>query len=125
MFEGRVDLEVAGGSADPLEELEGMGPLLGDSRRRDLPEIGAVFAWDSYWLIPLHQPAGPEIIGLMGLRTENLEGLSETSARALAVLSERAALAIAERLLQRGVVQDADREEAPGEEVQRMREAGS
>jgi len=54
MVEGRVDLEVAVGGVDPLQELEGMGPLLGDSRRRDLPEIGPVFAWDSFWLIPLH-----------------------------------------------------------------------
>jgi hypothetical protein len=124
MVEGRVDLEVAVGSADPLEELEGMGPLLGDSRRRELPEIGAVFAWDSYWLIPLHQPAGPEIIGLMGLRTENLESLSETSAKALAVLSERAAFAIAERLLQREVFQAVDRLVPQAEEVQRLRAAG-
>jgi hypothetical protein len=124
MVEGRVDLEVAVGSADPLEELEGMGPLRGDSRRRELPEIGAVIAWDSYWLIPLHQPAGPEIIGLMGLRTENLESLSETSAKALAVLSERAAFAIAERLLQREVFQAVDRLVPQAEEVQRLRAAG-
>jgi hypothetical protein len=124
MVEGRVDLEVAVGAADPLQELEGMGPLLGDSRRRDLPEIGPVFAWDSYWLIPLHQPAGPEIIGLLGLRTADLEGLSEASAKALGVLSDRAAFAIAERLLQREVFQAVDRLVPQAEEVQRLRAVG-
>ena len=125
MSEGHVDLEVAVGASDPLKEIQGMGPLLGDSRRRELPEIGSVFAWDSYWLIPLHQPAGSEIIGLMGLRTESLEqGLSQGSARSLAVLSERAAFAIAERLLQREVFQAVDRLVPQAEEVQRMRAAG-
>jgi hypothetical protein len=125
MVDGKVDLEVAVGPADPLQELEGMGPLLGDSRRRDLPEIGPVFAWDSYWLIPLHQPAGSEIIGLMGLRADSLEGgLSEGSAKALAVLSERAAFAIAERLLQREVFQAVDRLVPQAEEVQRLRAVG-
>jgi len=125
MVEGRVDLEVAvGGATDPLQELEGMGPLLGDSRRRDMPEIGPVFEWDSYWLIPLHQPAGPEIIGLMGLRTGDLELLSSGSAKALAVLSERAAFAIAERLLQREVFQAVDRLVPQAEEVQRLRAVG-
>jgi hypothetical protein len=124
MVEGRVDLEVAVGGVDPLQELEGMQPLLGDSRRRELPEIGPVFAWDSYWLIPLHQPAGPEIIGLMGLRADDLETLSAGSAKALAVLSERAAFAIAERLLQREVFQAVDRLVPQAEEVQRLRAVG-
>jgi len=124
MVEGRVDLEVAVGGVDPLQELEGMGPLLGDSRRRDLPEIGPVFAWDSFWLIPLHQPSGSEIIGLMGLRTDDLESLSAGSAKALAVLSERAAFAIAERLLQREVFQAVDRLVPQAEEVQRLRAVG-
>ncbi|HLE23551.1 MAG TPA: histidine kinase N-terminal 7TM domain-containing protein [Anaerolineales bacterium] len=124
MVEGRVDLEVAVGGVDPLQELEGMGPLLGDSRRRDLPEIGPVFAWDSFWLIPLHQPSGSEIIGLMGLRTDDLERLSAGSAKALAVLSERAAFAIAERLLQREVFQAVDRLVPQAEEVQRLRAVG-
>jgi hypothetical protein len=124
MVEGRVDLEVAVGGVDPLQELEGMGPLLGDSRRRQMPEIGPVFAWDSYWLIPLHQPGGSEIIGLMGLKTDNLETLSAGSAKALAVLSERAAFAIAERLLQREVFQAVDRLVPQAEEVQRLRAVG-
>jgi hypothetical protein len=124
MVEGRVDLEVAVGATDPLQELEGMGPLLGDSRRRDVPEIGSVFAWDSYWLIPLHQPAGSEIIGLMGLRSGDLDVLSTSSAKALAVLSERAAFAIAERLLQREVFQAVDRLVPQAEEVQRLRAVG-
>jgi len=124
MVEGRVDLEVAVGATDPLQELEGMGPLLGDSRRREMPEIGSVFAWDSYWLIPLHQPAGSEIIGLMGLRSGELDLLSTSSAKALAVLSERAAFAIAERLLQREVFQAVDRLVPQAEEVQRLRAVG-
>lgn len=125
MVDGRVDLEVAVGTEDPLEEIGAMGPLLGESRRREVPEVGSVFAWDSYWLIPLHQAAGPEIIGLLGLRTEALEeGLSEGSAKALAVLSERAAFAIAERLLQRQVFQAVDRLVPQAEEVQRLRAVG-
>jgi hypothetical protein len=125
MDQGRVDLEVAVGAANPLDEIQSMGPLLGESRKRELPEVGPVFAWESYWLIPLHQPGPGEIIGLMGLRSEALEGdLPEGSARSLAVLAERAAFAIAERLLQREVFEAVDRLVPQAEEVQRLRAAG-
>jgi hypothetical protein len=125
MTEGHVDLEVAIGADDPLEEIGAMSPLLGDSRRRDLPEIGPVFAWDSYWLIPLHQPAGSEIIGLLALRTGLFkEDLPPVSAKALSVLADRAAFAIAERLLQRQVFQAVDRLVPQAEEIQRLRAVG-
>jgi len=125
MADGRVDLEVAVGSDDVFDEIGQLPPSLADSPRRDLPEVGAVFAWDSYWLIPLHQPGGSEIIGLLGMRTMALdEGLSEESASALKVLSERASFAIAERLLQREVFRAVDRLVPQAEEVQRLRAVG-
>jgi hypothetical protein len=125
MADGRVDLEVAVGSEDPFDEIGQLPPSLADSPRRELPEVGAVFAWDSYWLIPLHQPGGSEIIGLLGMRTMALdEGLSEESALALKVLSERASFAIAERLLQREVFRAVDRLVPQAEEVQRLRAVG-
>ncbi|HMK09316.1 MAG TPA: histidine kinase N-terminal 7TM domain-containing protein, partial [Anaerolineales bacterium] len=122
MTEGRVDLEVAVGAT--LQELEGLAPAFGEAHKEELPGIGPIFAWDSHWLIPLHQAAGPEIIGLMGLRRETLSDLSESSLRALAVLSQRAAFAIAERLLQREVFQAVDRLVPQAEEVQRLRAVG-
>jgi hypothetical protein len=125
MVEGRVDLEVAVGTEDPFEEIGDLGPAMDESRRQELPEIGPVFAWDSYWLIPLHQPSGSAIIGLLGLRSSSIErGLSNSTGRALAILSERAAFAIAERLLQRDVFQAVDRLVPQAEEVQRLRAVG-
>ena len=125
MADGRVDLEVAVGPDDPLQEIGQLPPTLADSQRSELPELGPVFAWDSYWLIPLHQPGGSEIIGLLGIRAIALEeGLPLESASALKVLSERASFAIAERLLQREVFSAVDRLVPQAEEVQRLRAVG-
>jgi hypothetical protein len=125
MADGRVDLEVVVGSSDTLHEIEGLGPPMDESHKEVLPEVGPVFAWDSFRLIPLHHPVGSEIIGLLGLHSDSLErGLSDTSAKALSVLASRAAFAIAERLLQREVFQAVDRLVPQAEEVQRLRAVG-
>ncbi len=123
--DGRVDLEVAVGPDDPLQEIGQLPPTLADTQQREIPEVGPVFAWDSYWLIPLHQPGGTEIIGLLGIRAMALEeGLPPESAASLKVLSERASFAIAERLLQRQVFRAVDRLVPQAEEVQRLRAVG-
>jgi hypothetical protein len=122
---GRVELELAVGPDDPLEEIANLAPSLAAADPVDVPELGQIFPWDSYALIPLRQPGGNEIIGLLGVRTDAFEmGLSTQAAGALQVLSERGAFAISERLLQRQVFSAVDGLVPQAEEVQRLRAVG-
>jgi hypothetical protein len=124
MAGGRVDLEVAVGPENPLDEIGRLPPLPADDNRRELPALGAVFAWDSYWLVPLHLAVGGPIIGLLGLRSADFDRLPAESYAALKVLSDRAAIGIAQRHLQRQVFEAVDRLVPQAEEVQRLRAAG-
>lgn len=124
MDAGRVDLEVAVGPDDPLQEIGELSPILADDNRYDLPSLGAVFAWDSYWLVPLRRQGGEAIIGLLGMRAGSFDNLSAESYAALKVLADRAAIGIAQRRLQRQVFQAVDRLVPQAEEVQRLRAVG-
>lgn len=125
MAEGRVDLEVAVGPDDPLEEIGTLTPVLADKDRVELPVVGPVFIWDSYWLLPLRQPGGDELIGLLGIRARGRDDeLPDGGGAALHVLMDRASFAISERLLQRQVFRAVDGLVPQAEEVQRLRAAG-
>ncbi len=34
----------------------------------DVGPLGTIFAWDVFWLLPLHRPDSSEVIGLLGVR---------------------------------------------------------
>ncbi len=124
MTEGRVELEVAVGPENPLQEVTSHSPALADDNRHDLPALGSVFAWDSFWLVPLRHEEGGEIIGLLGIRSGPMEDLPANSLTALRVLADRAGIGIAQRRLQRQVFQAVDRLVPQAEEVQRLRAVG-
>jgi hypothetical protein len=86
--------------------------------------LGTIFAWDVFWLLPLRRPDSSEVIGLLGVRSIGGEPqFQEEDAEDLAVLAERASVALTDRLLQREVFQVVDRLVPQVEAVQRMRAA--
>jgi N-terminal 7TM region of histidine kinase len=124
LSQGRLELEVAVGPDDPLRGSEELPPVLVDSHKRDYETLGPVFLWDAYWLVPLRSGLTGEMIGLMGLRGRAAEpDFTAEEAGTLAEMSERAAVALSERLLQREVFAAVDRLVPQAMAIQRMRAA--
>lgn len=119
-----VELEVAVGPDDPLRDPLESTPSLTSGNNRELPGFGPLFRWDRYWLAPLQGSATAELVGVLGLKldAENLEFGPET-VEALALVRERAAVALTDRALQREVFAAVDRLVPQVEAVQRMRAA--
>ena len=120
-----LELEVAVGAEDPLRGSEDLPAVLVTDQRVDFDEVGSVFIWDSYWLLPLRAPEGGEVIGLLGMRARAAE--PDFDPEELAVLAEsarRVTVAISDRLLQREVFAAVDRLVPEVETIQRMRAAG-
>ncbi len=93
-------------------------------RKQEIPLLGTVFAWDAFWLIPLHSPDSMEVQGLMGIRSgDQLPELSADQARELNLLVDRAAVALTDRILQREIFATMDRLVPQVEAIQRMRAA--
>jgi hypothetical protein len=119
-----LELEVAVGTHDPLPEDESLSAVLEPGTRAEVDGLGGVFSWDGHWLIPLHAPESMEMIGLLGLRLSSPDQLfPEAQAEALALLAERAAVSLTDRLLQREVFHTMDRLVPQVEAIQRMRAA--
>jgi GAF domain-containing protein len=124
LSQGRLELEVAVGPDDPLRGNEELPPVLVDSHKRDFETLGPVFLWDAYWVVPLRSGLTGEMIGLMGLRGRAAEpDFTPEEAGTLAEMSERAAVALSERLLQREVFAAVDRLVPQAMAIQRMRAA--
>jgi GAF domain-containing protein len=124
LSQGRLELEVAVGPDDPLRGNEDLPPVLVDSHKRDFETLGPVFLWDAYWVVPLRSGLTGEMIGLMGLRGRAAEpDFTPEEAGTLAEMSERAAVALSERLLQREVFAAVDRLVPQAMAIQRMRAA--
>ncbi len=119
-----VELEVAVGPDDPLRDPMDAAPSLTSDNNRELPGFGPIFRWDHYWLAPLQGSSTAELVGVLGLKleAEDLEFGAETVA-ALALVRERAAVALTDRALQREVFAAVDRLVPQVEAVQRMRAA--
>ena len=119
-----VELEVAVGPDDPLRDPLDAAPSLTSDNNRELPGFGPLFRWDRYWLAPLQASSTAELVGVLGLKldTEDFEFGTET-VEALALVRERAAVALADRALQREVFAAVDRLVPQVEAVQRMRAA--
>lgn len=121
---GGLELEVAVGPDDPLRGGEDLPSLVLPEDAEDVGPLGTIFAWDVFWLLPLRRPDSSEVIGLLGVRSVDGEPqFQEEDAEDLAVLAERASVALTDRLLQREVFQVVDRLVPQVEAVQRMRAA--
>jgi hypothetical protein len=125
MGENGLEQEVAVGPDDPLRGSEELPPFLMADKKREFEHIGVVFIWDHFWLIPLKGPESTgDIIGIMGLRARSEEpDFKDHESEALILLTERARVAIIDRLLQRDVFQSMDRLIPQIEEIQKMRVA--
>ena len=119
-----VELEVAVGPDDPLRDPMDAAPSLTSDNNRELPGFGPLFRWDRYWLAPLQASPNAELVGVLGLKldAEDFEFGTET-VEALALVRERAAVALTDRALQREVFAAVDRLVPQVEAVQRMRAA--
>lgn len=119
-----LELEVSVGPDDPIHTQAELPSLLMTDRKQEIPLLGTVFAWDAFWLIPLHSPDSMEVQGLMGIRSgDQLTELTPDQARELNLLVDRAAVALTDRILQREVFGTMDRLVPQVEAIQRMRAA--
>jgi len=119
-----VELEVAVGPDDPLRDPLEATPNLTSEDNRELPGFGPLFRWDRYWLAPLQTSSTAELVGVLGLKLEAEQfDFGAETVEALALVRERAAVALADRALQREVFAAVDRLVPQVEAVQRMRAA--
>jgi hypothetical protein len=118
-----LELEVAVGPENPLRGPEDLPQIVMSENARDLPPLGTLFAWNGYWLISLRGPEG-EVFGILGFRQLGEEPqFSSDEIASLKALADRAAVAIAQRRLQREVFAAVDRLVPQAEEIQRLRAA--
>jgi len=119
-----LDLEVAVGSRPSMEASGDVPSMLRPEERREISPLGAVFAWESSWLIPLHARESMEMVGLLGLQAKDpAEAFPEAQADELSLLADRASVALTDRLLQREIFTTMDRLVPQVEAIQRMRVA--
>jgi hypothetical protein len=120
---GGLELEVTVGPEDPFRGKEDLPPLLVEEEEVvQLDLLGSVIPWDVYWLIPLRLYPSQEIIGLIGLRARGERpDFSPEEQESLSVLLRRASVALADRMLQRGVFSLVDQLVPQIEAIQRVR----
>jgi hypothetical protein len=84
-----------------------------------------LFAWGSYWLVPLFGLSGEneQVIGLLGAIRQPEQALDTEQREALAVLSHRAALALQERSMQQQVFTSLETLTPQVDMIQRLRAA--
>ncbi len=119
-----LDLEVSVGPLNPLRDSEELPALVMSEQHREVEHLGKLFRWAGYWLSPLHAPDSEGVIGLLGLYAADSEpDFSSVELESIKMLAERAAAALADRLLQREVFGVVDRLVPQVEEIQQMRAA--
>lgn len=119
-----LELEVAVGPEDPLRGGEDLPTLVVSEDRLEIPDLGTVFRWGDYWLLPLQAGEQAELVGLLGLRATEVEPERlEAEAPVLRALADRVAVALMDRRLQREVFSVVDRLVPEVEEIQRIRAA--
>jgi MFS family permease len=94
----------------------------------DSREIGTdLFTWGSYWIVPLfdQRENGSRLIGLIGVVHGSNQAPDEEQREALALLSERAGLALEDRSLQQQVFSSLEDLTPQMDMIQRMRAAGA
>ncbi|MEJ2550866.1 MAG: histidine kinase N-terminal 7TM domain-containing protein [Anaerolineales bacterium] len=122
-----LELEVAVGPENPFRGTDEPSPLLmTQNERQHFEHLGAVFLWDVYWLIPIHFMRSDDVIGLVGFQARSVKpDFSHEEEISIKALVDRAAVALADRLLQREVFSVVDRLVPEMEEIQRMRAESS
>jgi hypothetical protein len=117
-----LELEVAVGPDDPLRGSKELPPLLVTDEKVEFERLGTVFLWDVYWLLPLRLANPTEVIGFLGLRSrDELPDFSSEEEEQLAMLIDRATVALAEKKLQREVFAVVDRMVPQVETIQKIR----
>ncbi len=84
---------------------------------------GQLFSWGAFWLIPLVAVSEDRLLGLLGVLRPNDYEMDEDRLDALYALSERAILALEDRLLQQEVVSSLKNLSPQVELIQRLRAA--
>ena len=122
--DGRLELEVAVGPDDPLRGPDELPQIVMSENAHDVPPLGTLFAWNGFWLLPLRGAEGGEVFGLLGFQqVAEAPDLGADERNALKSLSERAAVALSQRRLQKEVFAAVDRLVPQAEEIQRLRAA--
>jgi hypothetical protein len=97
-------------------------PLLITDELQTFEQLGVVFKWDVYWLLPLRLADPPEVIGIFGIRGRASDpDFSQEEEEQLQALLERATIALAEKKLQLEVFAVVDNLMPRVATVQRMR----
>lgn len=121
--DGLIDLVVIAGERERMRQ-----PLISEDLFKVVTESNdyqELFTWGPYWLIPLfaEDDENRHLLGLMGALRHDHATLDEEALEALAVLAERASLALKDRQLQRQVFSSLQ-ELTPGvDRIQRLRAA--
>ncbi|MFA9405254.1 MAG: histidine kinase N-terminal 7TM domain-containing protein [Anaerolineales bacterium] len=119
---GGLELEVAVGPEDPMRGSKELPPLLITDELQTFEQLGVVFKWDVYWLLPLRLADPPEVIGIFGIRGRASDpDFSQEEEEQLQALLERATIALAEKKLQLEVFAVVDNLMPRVATVQRMR----
>jgi len=117
-----LELEVAVGPDDPLRGSKELPPLLVTDETVEFETLGTVFIWDVYWLIPLRLANPTEVIGFLGLRSrDGAPNFTSDEEQQIKTLVDRAAVALAEKKLQREVFAVVDRLVPQVETIQKIR----
>ncbi|MGD8603165.1 MAG: histidine kinase N-terminal 7TM domain-containing protein [Anaerolineales bacterium] len=124
MADEGLEMQVSVGPDDPVRETEDLPPLLVTGPKEEFEELGTVFVWNSYWLLPIRQVESTEVIGIMGLSARSeFPDFDEDETRHLSNLVLRASVALADLKLQQEVFSAVDRLVPQVELVQVMRAA--
>jgi hypothetical protein len=119
-----LELEVNVGPDNPLHGEEELPAMMLPENRREVNQLGNVFVWGNYWLIPLHAQDNTTLIGLMGLRTTDPpESMAAEQIALMRTLVDRVLVALTDRALQREVFSAVDRLVVQVEKIQRLRAA--
>ncbi len=115
----------------------GSSPLLKDSNLSDVLQVinrdgngdGEEYAWGDYWLFPLLQPpetdeGTPTLLGLLGVVHQTGQVIVGDQRQSLAVLLQRALVALQDRRLQRSVFRSLEDLRPQVDMFQRLRAVG-
>jgi hypothetical protein len=111
------------GGANPLEQQDVSQNLLLEVSQKGMDQ--GLFSWGDYWVAPLFDQDDDAVglIGLFGIQRHGEETLEEEHIDALAILTERAAMALRDRRRQQQVFTSLEALSPQMEMVQRLRAA--
>jgi hypothetical protein len=123
-----IEVELSVGAGQPGIDDNAIPDLCNIQQSEDLPEVGRVFRWNSYLLLPIREPDSSNVLGVLGLHEGDRETRLEMSSEAyetLQMLCQRITVALKDRMLQREVLNAVDRLVIKAGEVQEMRAAAT